>query len=81
MDTHSKRQSIIKAILNNWWQLPNVFRSEKLISLVEQNTSFMVYPDTILRYMRHLKQEGKINYQCTNRKERHYIKLKNHPVL
>lgn len=81
MDTHSKRQQIKKTILNNWGYLPHIFRSEKLISLVERDISFMVYPDTILRYMRHLKQEGKINYQCTNRKERHYIKLKNHPVL
>lgn len=81
MDTHSKRQSIIKAILNNWWQLPNVFRSETLLVKVMEETTFYIYPDSVLRYMRHLKQEGKINYQCTNRKERHYIKLKNNSVL
>ncbi len=34
-----------------------------------------VFPDTILRKMRELKQEGKINFKNTNKAKSIYVKL------
>ncbi len=38
----------------------------------KQQGEFKTYPDTVLRYMRELRDAGKINYETINRKKSLY---------
>ena len=42
---------------------------------ISTNMGIQTYPDTIFRYMRELKEEGKINFECVN-KQKSLYKLK-----
>lgn len=76
MEAHSKKQQIKTWILNVWILLPIEFKSEDLVNIIwVGNGSKYLYPDTILRYMRELKSEGKINYEVQCRKSRIYLKI------
>jgi len=75
MEAHSKKQKIKTWILKFWDSLPYRFHSEDLVKRIwMENRSVYLYPDTILRYMRELKSEGKINYRVQCRKSRIYLK-------
>lgn len=75
MEDHSKKQEIKKSILNLWPGLEQRFKSETLVWSVKFHIGGeYIYPDTILRYMRQLKAEGKLNYVCQNRRNRVYFK-------
>jgi len=76
MEQHSKREKIMSTILQIWESLPKSFKSEELVTRIWLIfKSEYLYPDTVLRYMRELKQQGKINYVCENRKSRVYLKI------
>jgi hypothetical protein len=77
MNDHSKRQQIIKAILE-FWERPNTsFKSDELVRSVMLDVgTFKMYPDTVLRYLRHLKNDGLLDYICPCRKSRIYLKIK-----
>jgi len=76
MEAHSKKQQIKTWILKFWEFLPDRFFSEDLVKRIWwENQSKYLYPDTILRYMRELKSEGKINYRVQCRKSRIYLKI------
>ena len=34
-----------------------------------------MYPDTVLRYLRTMRQEGKVNFAVENKKESKYVKI------
>jgi len=75
MEVHSKKQQIKTWILTFWGMIPETFNSESLVKRIwMENRSVYLYPDTILRYMRELKSEGKINYRVQCRKSRIYLK-------
>lgn len=77
MENHSKKSQIKQSILNNWSKFTYYFKSENLINIVKNDLNIeYIYPDTILRYMRELKSDGKINYQCKDKKKREYLILK-----
>ena len=76
MEAHSKKQQIKTWILDFWDSLPYRFYSEEIVKAIWiTNESEYLYPDTILRYMRELKSEGKINYRVQCRKSRIYLKI------
>ena len=76
MEAHSKKQMIKKWILKYWGSMPKTFKSEELVKRIWwEHGSKHLYPDTILRYMRELKSEGKINYRVQCRKSRIYLKI------
>lgn len=45
-------------------------RTDDIIRYVKRNTVKQNYPDTILRYARELRAEGKINYTSISKEER-----------
>jgi len=47
------------------------FRSEDVVKYVKRTTGKQFFPDTILRYARELRKDGKINYSylCKMRRE------------
>jgi hypothetical protein len=76
MEAHSKKQKIKAWILTFWDIIPKTFKSEEIVKAIWiTNESEYLYPDTILRYMRELKSEGKINYRVQCRKSRIYLKI------
>jgi len=75
MEAHSKKQFIKETILFYWGLFGRTFKSEDIVEFIwHKNKSKYIYPDTILRYMRELKSEGKINYRVQCRKSRIYLK-------
>ena len=76
MEQHSKRSKILKTIMDIWPTMAPTFKSEELVTRIWiVFKSEYLYPDTVLRYMRELKSDGKINYICKNRKSRIYLKI------
>ena len=45
-------------------------RTEDCIKYVKRHVTHYIYGDTVLRYMRQLKEDGKINYEIWDRKSR-----------
>lgn len=45
-------------------------RSEDCVKYIRRHLGKYVYDGTILRYMRELRQAGKINYSCTFKRDR-----------
>lgn len=55
----------------------DMFYGINMLHFIRQKTSFnSIYEDTILRYMRELKEYGFISYECVCKKESKY-KLNN----
>lgn len=76
MESHSKKEQIKSWIMKFWDSMAKEFKSEELVTRIwVANKSEYLYPDTVLRYMRELKNEGKINYECKCRKSRVYLKI------
>lgn len=78
IDNHSdsNRKKVAKAILKFWQYSPKQFKSMDLINFVKAETGIEhIFFDTILRNMRQLKQDEKINYNCPIRKDMIYIKV------
>jgi hypothetical protein len=73
MKPHSKKRLIMAAIIR-WWSVfkeGDTFRSEDIIKGVKREMGLKyIYPDTILRYCRLLRDQGKINYICTHKADR-----------
>lgn len=71
----SKRKQIRTAVLiflqhHYSWK----FKSEDLIASVQyQIGTPYIFGDTILRMLRLLREEGLINYECKNKKDRVYV--------
>ena len=69
--------SIKEWIMIFWNDLPTEFYSLGLINKIRIHTDRpQVFDGSILRKMRELKQEGKIDFDCINRKESKYRKIK-----
>jgi len=47
------------------FRIGETFQSEDVVKFVKRRTGKQFYPDTILRYARELRQDGKVNYTCT----------------
>ena len=45
-------------------------RTDDVVKYVRRNAGKQFYPDTIIRYMRGLRREGKINYTCMIKQDR-----------
>jgi hypothetical protein len=49
----------------------NTFRSQEVVKFVKSDLNIKyIYSDSVLRYMRLLKEQGKIDFICTNRHDR-----------
>jgi hypothetical protein len=51
----------------------NEFFGLSLIKFVRLNNKFDVYPDTVLRYLREMKERKLINFDCVNRQKSLYV--------
>ena len=57
-----------KAILKFFKNKKGNFTSPQLIKYVQKETKFeWFYPDTLLRELRQLRQDGKLNYEVRDR--------------
>jgi hypothetical protein len=68
----SKKKVIQKAIAYYFKTHNNRFYGHFLFNFVVEYTGMMVYPDTVLRYMREMREEGLINYETISRKKSLY---------
>lgn len=77
MNKLSKCAEIRKLILEFWQEAAPEFKTWQLLKYIQDKigTNYIM-PDTILRQMRHLKQDGLINYECFNTKLMIYKKIK-----
>ena len=69
----SNKKEIKKAIQSFWipFSPGDQFRSEEILKSVQHQLGIQyIYPDTVLRYARELREEGKINYECIHKRER-----------
>jgi PII-like signaling protein len=73
----SQRQEIIKELLKVYPTLATEFHGSSLIRYIKNRIgNHAIYGDSILRYMRELKAEGKINFKCLNKEKSLYLKIK-----
>lgn len=73
----SQRKQIQLSLLRFYGNIPlsqfNEVLSEHIINIVKDDTGIeYIIGDTILRELRQLRQDGKLDYECPNRKERIY---------
>jgi len=69
---------IRQAILEIWPSLPTEFHGWNVWSLVNKKLPKLdVYQDSILHEMRSMNRRGFIRYECENRQESLYKKIKN----
>ncbi len=73
----SDKARIKAAIIEAWPELPDKFYARQIAqdSIVKMATEGVPYTDTVMRYARELKKEGKINYTVTCRRDGVYEKL------
>jgi hypothetical protein len=75
-DKKKIKQAIITGL--NLYDPGRVYYGASLVSYVNSKLNLNKYPDTILHYMRELKDEGKINFESIgSRSESKYRKLAN----
>jgi hypothetical protein len=68
-----KLKPIIKANIKlflGMFRPGDMLRSEDIVSYCRRMTGKKMYPDTVLRYCRELRQDGVINYSCTSKMDR-----------
>lgn len=73
MQPLSQKQQIMKSIQRFYTYLEpgDSFRTEHLIEFVKRDLDInYIYPDSVNRYARLLKEQGKIDFICTNRHDR-----------
>jgi hypothetical protein len=73
MQPLSQKQQIMKSIRRfySYLESGDSFRTEHLVEYVKRDLDIQyIYPDSLLRYHRELKEQGKINFICTNRHDR-----------
>jgi len=51
-------------------------RSDRIVRYCRANMGKQMYPDTVLRYAREMRQDGMINFTCTHKQARIYLILK-----
>ena len=68
----SDKKIIMSMILRftDQFQVGERFRSEDIIKFVHRYHRRYIYGDTILRYARILRSQGKLSYKCTSKRER-----------
>jgi len=66
------KPKINRAILNflEPFKVGDQLRSESVIKYCHKHIHRYIYGDTILRYMRQLRERGMINYTCISKSER-----------
>ena len=70
---HSLKNKIKGSVIRFYADLPRglTFRSEEVLTYVKKDLNIQyIYPDTVFRYARELRNLGKINYICTNKRDR-----------
>ena len=74
----TKRQKIRQALLEYFERNgEHEYFGSHLVTHIRNKTSeHYVFEDTILKYCRTLKQEGKINFECINRHDSLYKSFK-----
>ena len=75
-----KQKPIIKGHIKTFLSMfrpGDQLRSEDIVKYCKRNMGKQLYPDTILRYCRELRQDGLINFTCTNKQDRIYMILEN----
>ena len=64
----NRAEQFRKAILKFFKQKKGNFTSPQLIKYVQKETKFAwFYPDTLLRELRQLRQDGKVNYEVRDK--------------
>ena len=77
-DSVSNRKQIQQSLLKLYDIIFSFFepsiKSEEIVDTIKKHTGIEhIFGDTILRELRQLRQEGELDYECPNRKERIYI--------
>ena len=76
MSAPKGKQSVRSAVEEIYPILPMRFYAIHLSKLVGRKIGRPeVYPDTVLRKCRELKEEGKINFKCVNKLNSQYLKI------
>jgi len=74
MKPHSKKKQI-KVAIGAFFEMLNpgeTIKSEDVVKFCKRRTGKYVYPDSVLRYLREMRQDGVINYNCECKSERRF---------
>ena len=64
----TRAEQFRKAILKFFKNIKGIFTSPQLIKFVQKETKFeWFYPDTLLRELRQLRQDKKLNYEVRDK--------------
>lgn len=69
----TKQKPIIKAQIKQFlsqFRPGDNLRTDDVVKAVRRGTGRQFYPDTCLRYMRELRQDGEINFTCVFKQDR-----------
>lgn len=73
MKAHPQKKRIMVA-LEQLFEMANPgdqIKSEDIVNIVKRKLEIKyIYPDTVLRYLRELRQDGILNYRCISKSKR-----------